>query len=110
MSRPPGLLEEAAKVAFKAKVKGESMEWKWSKASWKGLRAALGSALAIAVVAFGEALLSSADTAEELLQLGAPALLVPVLLGVGAVLRNWLKQKKKARQAGLGVVTPPANK
>lgn len=104
--RPPGLFGLALKAAFAYKVKGEPMEWKWSKASWKGLRAALGSALAIGAVATGEALLTAADTKEELLQLGAPALLVPILLGVGAVARNWLKQRRKAKGAEV-YVTPP---
>lgn len=103
---PPGLVMAALKAAFAVKVKGEGMEFKWSKASRKGLRAAVGSALAIAAVAFGEGLISAADTKEELLGLGAPAVLIPVLLGLGAMARNWLKQKKKAREAG-DYVTPP---
>lgn len=102
---PPGLVGAAIAAVFKAKVKGESMEWKWSKAGKKGLRAALAGALTVGAMAAGEALLSATDTAAELQGLGAPALLVPVLLGVGAVIRNRLKKKKV--NAALGYVTPP---
>ena len=104
-TEPPGLVSAAIGVLFKTKVKGESMDWKWSKASWKGLRAALAGAAAIGAVAVGEALLAAADTEAELLQLGAPVLLIPVLLGVGAVGRNYLKQRKKAKEVEF--VTPP---
>lgn len=105
---PRGLLGTVAGAVFAHKVKGESMDWKWSKAIWKGVRAALGGALAIGAVAAGEGLLASADTQAELVQLGAPVLIVPLLLALGAMARNYLKQKKRALQEQ-GYVTPPGS-
>lgn len=104
--RPSSLFGLVAKAVFRIKVKGESMEWKLSKGAWKGIRAALGSALALGAVAVGDALLTKADTPEELIGLGAPALLIPVLLGLGATARNYLKVKKQARRSD-AFVTPP---
>ena len=102
---PPGLIGAAIKAAFKVKVKGESMKWELKKGAWKGIRAALGGALAIGVGAVSDALIASADSAPELAQLGAPAVLIPVLLGLGAMYRNWRKMKKQAKEEQF--VTPP---
>lgn len=70
------------------------MKFEPKKNAWKGLRAAGGVVLAAALVAGIEALLGQADTAEELMKLGAPALAIPLLLAAGAMARNALKNYK----------------
>jgi uncharacterized membrane protein YfcA len=69
---------------------------KWGKVSWKALRAILAAAAAFGAYAGLEFLLQAFDTPEELRQIGAPEYLVPLLLGIGAGLRNWLKHRKTA--------------
>ena len=71
---------------------------KWGKVSWKALRAILGAAAAFALYAGAQFLLAAFDSREELLQIGAPEYLVPILLGLGAGLRNWLKHRKGASE------------
>lgn len=67
---------------------------KWGKVAWKTVRPLLGAAALAAAYEGGRVLLEMVDTAVELQQLGAPALLIPVLLALGAGARNWLKHRK----------------
>jgi len=65
----------------------------WAKVAWKGMRATLAGAAAVALYAGAEVVLSGLDTAGELSALGVPAVAIPVLLGLGAAARNWLKHR-----------------
>lgn len=67
----------------------------WKKVWTKGLRAALAGVASVALVAAGEAALGTVDSAEELAAYGVPAVAIPILLGLGASARNWLKHRKK---------------
>ena len=68
----------------------------WGKVAWKTVRPILGGAAWLALIVFIESLLNATDTAAELQELGAPAVLIPILLGASAGIRNWLKHRKPA--------------
>ena len=70
------------------------MNFSWTKNLWKGIRAMLGVALSAALVAGLSTLLGFVDTPEELLALGLPAMFIPIVGGVLASLRNYLKIKQ----------------
>jgi hypothetical protein len=65
-----------------------------AKMWWKGARALLGVALAAGLYAGGDAFLSQFDTPEELAALGAPQVVIPILVALGAMARNWIKHRK----------------
>ena len=67
---------------------------KWGKVAWKTLRPLLGAAALAAAYEGGRILLEMTDTAGELQELGAPVFVIPILLALGAGLRNWLKHRK----------------
>lgn len=66
----------------------------WAKVAWKGLRATLAGAAVVGLYAAAEVVLNGLDSAGELTALGVPAVVIPVLLGLGAAARNWLKHSK----------------
>jgi hypothetical protein len=70
------------------------MQFDWAKGIWKGVRGALGVALAAALYAGGDVFLSHFDTPQELAAVGTPAVVIPILVGLGALLRNYLKHRK----------------
>jgi hypothetical protein len=70
------------------------MQFDWAKTAWKGVRAGLGVALAAALYAGVGVLLEQFDSPEELAALGLPAVAIPILVALGAMLRNWLKHRK----------------
>ena len=77
---------------FDGLSKEEMMDWK--KVWTKGIRAALAGLASVAAIAAGEAVLGKLDSPEELAAYGVPAIAIPILLGLGASLRNWLKHRK----------------
>ena len=94
--RPPSFLSVVITFVKEiAKAGGiENMDFKWGKAVYKGVRAAVGTALSAAVVVFVGNLFNAFDTAAELQQLGLPGIFIPITLGVLASLRNYLKVKQ----------------
>ena len=90
--RPPGTAGLILRALAGFVAGGAQM--KWNKVSWKALRGIGAGALAFGAYAALEFLLHAFDTPEELLQIGSPVWLVPILLGIGAGLRNWLKHRK----------------
>jgi hypothetical protein len=59
----------------------------------KGVQAALWVALAAALYEGGGIFLSYFDTPEELAAVGAPQVVIPVLVALGAMLRNYIKHR-----------------
>ena len=66
----------------------------WKKVTWKGLRSLFAGAAVVGLYAAGEFALGALDTQEELAAIGAPAIVIPILLGLGSAARNWLKHRK----------------
>jgi hypothetical protein len=91
--RPPSWKEILLRLGWQLVKSGGNMDFSWMKNLWKGLRAGLWGAFAVAVTAFINALLNQVDTAEELAALGVMAWAIPLILAAGASLRNYLKQK-----------------
>lgn len=94
--RPPGMLGIVLRTLAAYLKGGGNVEFNWSKNAWKGLRAALGLAAAAALYSGGELLLSQFDTPEELAAIGAPAIVIPLLVALGAMARNYIKQRRAA--------------
>lgn len=92
--RPPGAAGLAVKLAVDYLKGGGKMDW--SKTTWKTIRPILSAAAMLGVYAAAKSILDATDTADELLNIGVPAIVVPVLLGIGAGARNWLKHHAQA--------------
>lgn len=88
---PPGTAGLALKTIRRLLTSGGDMKFDWLKNIWKGVRGALLTAIIMVALTF----LGMIDTEQEILALGIPAWLAPILiLVVGAaipMLRNWLK-------------------
>jgi len=94
--RPPSFLSVVISFAKEvAKAGGiENMDFRWGKAVYKGVRAAVGTALSAAIVVLVGNLFDAFDTAVELQDLGLPAIFIPITLGILASLRNYLKVRR----------------
>lgn len=92
--QPPKMRAHLLKLAWRY-IRGEDMEWSWTKNLWKGAKGALASALTVALIFGADALIQSFDTHAELTALGVPLWAIPLVMALVAMARNYIKHRQR---------------